>query len=186
MTLKNKIILSLVVFLVSGILLILFLLLPTYSEIQENTQELILQKQELALLENKIKNIEEFKKNYKDTEKNLEKARKLFINSKAPVEFISFLEENSQKCNINIEISPSSLKHKKEEKWGFIEFRIASTGAFPDLYRFIEKLETSPYLIKFININIKRLTEKDLKSKEFEGLLPGDVQANLSINVFAQ
>ena len=59
-------------------------------------------------------------------------------------------------------------------------------GSSSDFLKFLEKIETGPYLIKIQNLNIRRLTEKELKSKGFSQFALGDVKASLSIQVYAK
>lgn len=186
MTLKNKINLLLATFLLLGVFLLMFLIRPVYKDIQEGSRELISKKQELVSLENKIKNIEEFRKNYREIKENLEKAKTLFIKPAAPVDFISFLEESSQDTQIAIDISPSSARKEKGDIWPSMAFQIRSVCSFPRCFRFLEKLELSPYLIKIRNLNITRLTEQELRSKGFEEFSLGATKINLSLKVFAK
>jgi len=48
----------------------------------------------------------------------------------------------------------------------------------------LEKLKSSFYLIEIQNLTISRLSETELKSKEFEEFSLGDVKATLSIKVY--
>lgn len=186
MTTKNKAYLSIVIFFSSGVLLFVFLIQPVYKDIQEGSRELISKKQDLASLESKIKNIEDFRKNYKEIKENLEKIRGFFIKSKAPINFISFLEESSLTSQCPIEISPSTIKTDRDSPWPYIIFQIESVCSFPNFLKFFEKLESSPYLLETKNLNINKLTERDLKSKEFEGVSPEDVKTSFTMKVFAE
>jgi Tfp pilus assembly protein PilO len=174
MTITKKINLSIITFAILVILLVVFIIFPLFREIKDNSRELISQKESLATLEEKIGNLEKFKILYKELEQILEKIDNLFINSEVPVEFISFLETTAENCQQKIEISPTSAKKSEKELWSSLTFQIASTGSFPNFLKFLEKLETSPYLIEIKNINI---------SKSGEG---GDVKAIFSVKVFAK
>lgn len=186
MTLKNKFNLSLIIYLIFGTLLIVFLIYPLYKDIKNNSQELISQKQEEASLENKIKNIEEFKKKYREIKPNLEKIETLFVESEVPLEFISFLEKTSQDCQTPTQISPSSVAKITEDPWPSIAFQITSVSSFPNLLKFLEKLESSKYLIEIQNLNITRLSEAELKPKEIESLSPTNIRAIFAIKVYTK
>lgn len=183
---KNKINLSFVVILLAGILLVVFLILPIYKNIKVNVQELIVQKQKLMSLDEKIRNVEDFKKNHDEIKQQLEKGQGLFINSEAPVEFISFLQQIVQNYHLLIEIVPSEPFETKTEPWLYINFQITIHGSFPNLLRFLEKIESSPYLIEIKSLSIERLTERDLAAEKLSGLSLGDVEANFLINVYAK
>ncbi len=191
MTLKNKINLSLpaqilehktwvglVAFSILIICLIVFVIEPLFIGIKNNSEDLIFQRQQFTSLKTKIKNLQEFKVFSQSRRKNLDKIDKLFINSDMPVEFISFLESVSQDCQIPIKISSLPSKREKEDPWPSLNFQLSSFGALPEFLRFLEKLENSPYLITIQNVNIRKFME--------QGALPGDVNINLSIKVYAK
>jgi len=184
MILKNKINLSLIFFLFLSIFWIAFFIYPLLKNIENNSKEIISQKKEVLSLENEIEDIEEFRKSYAKIKPNLEKIETLFTNSEAPIDFISFLEKNSQDCHLTIKIVPAAIT--SEKPWPSLSFSITSLGSFPNFLRFLEKLETGPYLTEIQNLSIKRLPDTELKSKEFENLSLGDIQANFLIRVFTK
>lgn len=185
MTTKNKVYLSSVIFVLLGASLIIFLVQPVYKDIGISSEELILEKQTLTSLEAKIKNIEDFRKNYQETKENLEKTKNLFIKLKAPINFIYFLEESARVSQIPLEIFPSQVKENKEGAWSYIVFKIDSACSFPNFLKFLEKLESSPYLIEIHGLTMTKLTEDDLRREKFENYSLGDVNVSLSIKVFA-
>ena len=186
MTIKNKINLSLIFFLILAIFLLAFLIYPLLKDIKNYSNEIISQKKEVSSLENKIEDLEEFRKNYAKIKPNLEKIETLLTNSEAPIDFISFLEKTSRDCHLTIKIVPAAITKKTEESWASLSFSIILTGSFPNFLRFLEKLESGPYLIEIQNLSIKRLPETELKSKEFENLSLGDIQASFLIKVFTK
>jgi len=185
MTTKNKVYLSSAIFVLLGVSLIIFLIHPIYKDIRASSEEKKKKKQTLTSLEAKIKNIEDFRKNYQETKENLEKTKNLFIKFKAPISFIYFLEKSAQASQIPLEIFPSQVKENKEGLWSYIVFRIDSVCYFPNFLKFLEKLESSPYLIEIHGLTMTKLTEDDLEREGFENYSLGDVNASLSIKVFA-
>jgi len=184
MNIKNKINLLSILFLFLSIFLITFSIYPLLEDIKNNSKEIISQKKEVLSLENKIKDIEEFRKNYVKIKPNLEKIETLFTNSEAPIDFISFLEKTSQDCQVSIKIAPVAIT--SEEPWPSLSFSITSAGSFPNFLRFLEKIESGSYLTEIQNLSIRRLQDTELKSKEFENLSLGDIQASFLIKVFAK
>ena len=185
MIFKNKTNLSLIIFFLLGVFLSIFLIYPLYKDIQNSSQELISQKQKLLFLEDKIKNIEGFKKNYREIKENLEKIKSLLIKSEAPISFISFLEKSYQDCQISIKISPSSFRKEKKDNWPSITFQISSICPPSNFFKFIEKIESGPFLVEINNLNIARLTEINLRSKECQECSLGDIKVSLSVKAFA-
>ncbi len=182
---KNKVYLAITIFLLLSASLIIVLIQPIYKEIQNNSQELVSKEKEVATLDAKIKNIEEFRKSYKEIGENLKKINDLPINSKAPIGFISFLEKSSLSSQCPIKISPSVVQEDKDSAWRFIIFQIEAVSSFSNFLRFFEKLESSPYLLEIRNIRVDRLTEQDLKAKQYEGASLGNIKASLSVKVFS-
>lgn len=185
MTLKNKIKISLIIFLALSIFILIFLVYPLYKNIKDNATELAFKKQDSFYIDNKMKNIEEFKKNYNEIGVNLEKGESLFVKSEAPVNFIGFLEKTSEDSDVSIKISPSVPVKKINDPWYSIIFQLSAIGKFPDILKFIEKLESGPYLTQIETLDIIRLTADNLKSKEFAGYSVGDAKINFSIKAFA-
>ncbi|PIV64969.1 MAG: hypothetical protein COZ90_00745 [Candidatus Nealsonbacteria bacterium CG_4_8_14_3_um_filter_37_36] len=186
MNIKNKINLSLVIFIILSIILILFAIYPLFKEIKINSEDLISKKQSLTFLEGKIENLKRYQTIWRQIEPNLEKIDKLFIDPEVPVEFISFLEATARDCDLSVEIFPAPASKITEDPWPSLFFQISSTASFSKFLKFLEKLEASPYLIKIQNLNTRRLTEKDLELKLFKELSPGDTKNTLLIKVYTQ
>ena len=183
---KNKINLSLVVFGVLIVSLIVFVIYPLFKEIKNNSEDLISKKQKLLSLEAKIENLGEFQSLWSEIEPNLKKIDQLFIDPGVPVEFISFLETAARDCDFPIVISPALPSKIEKDPWPSLSFQISSITSFSKFLRFLVKIETSPYLIEIQNLNARRLTEKELKLKEFEKLSLGDIKTTLSIKVYTK
>jgi Tfp pilus assembly protein PilO len=169
MTEKNKIIFSLISFCFFVLLLIFFLIFPLFKEIKNYSKEIISKKEGGLLLEKKLEDIENFKKNYLHIKENLEKIENLFVNLETPVDFIRFLENNSQDLSIKISLAGIG---KEEKGWSYLNFSINTRGSFTQFLKFLEKIESSPYLIEINSLNIKR-SEKE-------------IEANFLIKVFAK
>jgi len=186
MNFKNKINLSLVIFIILSSILILFVIYPILKEIKINSEDLISKKQILASLERKIENLKQFQTIWSEIQPNLEKIDKLFIDPEVPIEFISFLEKTAGDCDLSVEISPIPTLKTAEDPWTSLFFQISSITPSPKFLKFLEKLESSVYLIEIQNLSIKRLTETELKAKEFEKFSLGDVKVNLSIKIYTK
>jgi Tfp pilus assembly protein PilO len=186
MTIKNKINLSLIIFILLAILLILFVIYPLLKEIKINSEEFISKKQSLTLLEKKIENLRQYQTTWREIEPNLERIDKLFIDPELPVEFISFLEKTASDCELSVEISPFSGQKTTNDPWPSLLFQIKTTASFSKFLKFLEKLENSPYLIEIQNLNVKRLTEKELEQKILEKFSPGDTINTILIKVYTK
>lgn len=186
MSLKRKIYISLIIFSGLSILLSVFLIYPLLSEIEEKSQDFLSQKEKLMVLEKKVENLEKFRMIFPEISANLEKIDDLFVNQKMPIDFISFLERTSQNSQLTLKISPAPPLKIEKDPWPSISFQLISTGSFPNFLKFLEKLESSFYLIEIQNLSISRLSETELKSKEFENFSLGDIKADLLIKAYTR
>ena len=119
----------------------------------------------MTTLQLKIENLENFKSLYEKYRPSLEKVDNLFVDSEVPVEFIAFLEKTAEETQVEIGISSISLGKNADDLWSFNAFQITSNSSFPNFLKFLEKLETSPYLIRIQNLNIYRLAEEEINTK---------------------
>lgn len=186
MSLKRKIYIFIIIFSGLSILLTVFLIYPIFLEIKKNSQDSLSQKQKLTALEKKVEDLERFRIVFSEISTNLKKIDNLFVNQKVPIDFISFLEKASQDSHLFLKISSGPFLKIEKDPWPSISFQLDLIGSFPNFLKFLTKLESSFYLIKIQNLAITRLSESELKSKEYQEFSFGDVKANLLIKVYVQ
>ncbi len=183
---KIKIYLSILFSLVLDLILIFLIILPLWKGITKSSKELVLARGKSILLESQLKNIGELRAVEKKIEPTIEKIENSFVSLETPVEFISFLENLSQSCQVDLKISPPFFDKTKNEAWPFLRLQLTLAGSFPNISRFLGKLEVAPYLIKIETFNIAKLSEKELSLKELERFSPGDVKANFILKVYGK
>ncbi len=176
MTSDKKIIVISVFFGIVIIILISFVVYPLFRGIKKNSQDFILARKELISSKSETEKFEQFKEIYVSLQKDLEKIDELFINPEVPIDLIRFLREIAKDAGISIDISPSPLETTETASWDSIGFRLTLTGPFPDCLKFLEKIETGPYLIEIY----------DLSSKKYEEFFVRDVRTNLTIKVYTK
>lgn len=164
----RKIILLSVVFGAIVLLLVAFIISPLFEQLQRISGEFILAKKELLLSEGEIGKSEQFKERYQKIKSDIDKIDQLFINPEVPLNLIEFWEKTAENTNLFIEISPTSLKSSEQDPWNSMGFRVNVVGLFPDFLKFLQKMETGPYLIEVQNITVK------------------EAAVNLTIKVFTQ
>ncbi len=174
MTIKQKNNLLIIISIIFTILIVIFVILPLFGTIKNNSKELISQKENLAILEAQMVNLEEFKIIYKNLEETSEKIDKLFVNPEVPVEFIGFLENTAEEYHLKIEIFPASARATEEDLWSYITFQINTSGSSTNFLKFQKRMENSPYLIEIQNLSIGRLAGS------------GEIQASFTIKVFTK
>lgn len=162
-----------------------FFIYPVILDIQKESQNLISLQESLLAIDIKMNNLKSFKASLSDINVSSKKFDQLFINDKAPVTFVRFLEKSAREANIVMEISANqSSKSSKKIMWPILSFQIKTFSPFPNFLEFLEKIESSPYLIEIQSLNIKHVVAKELSEQGLEVLSSKDVNVNLTIRVF--
>lgn len=184
MSTKKKIYFWLIFFTGVSLVFLVFVIPKLLGEIRGNSEDLIDLRGQLVLLQKEAKNLDELEKVYQSHQSTLEKIDTLFIDPKMPLDFINFLDKEAQLSSLKIEISLTPTIKKESDPWPSLTLMISTYGSLPNLLRFLGKIENSPYLIEIGNLDVKRLTEIDIQSTKYPGILTGDVEASLSIKAF--
>src|SRR3989344_12774 len=156
MKIQNKIYLTLVIFTLISLILILFLIYPTFADIKKGSEEVLLSREKVTFIYTQNEELDKFKENFDSYKTNLNQIDDLFIDPRNPVDFLKFLEETSSSLNVNIDIN--LIDNNKEEKSAnnplFSSFKVGASGEFKNILKFYKKLENSPYLLQINNLSI--------------------------------
>ena len=182
----KKTIITLAVSVSAVLVLVIFIIYPLFSEIKKSSAEYLDQKSKLAGLEDKNKNLQQFQAAYQDYEPDLEKINALFIDLTEPVNFIEFLEKEALQSQLFIEIAPLASEKVKGDNWPSMNFQLVLNGSFPGFLQFFEKLESSPYLVEIVSLNMRRLNDWDVRADKFKSFSVGDINASFLIKAYAQ
>lgn len=175
MTIGKKTSIASLIFGAVALLLIFLGINPIFGQIKQASENFLNQKKELVELEAKIENLHDFKANFKLYQPNLEKIDKLFADASEPTEFIEFLESEAAISRLSIGIAPFVLKRKEGDFWATLDLNLNLEGSFPNLSRFLERLESAPYLIQMPSLNIRKVSDKKY-----------EISAALLINVYVR
>jgi Tfp pilus assembly protein PilO len=175
---RKKIYFWLLIFILISLFFIAFLIPKFLKEIRANSQELISLKSELASFQKETENLQQLSKTYQNYQKNLAKIDQIFIDPEVPIEFSNFLYQNATLSQLKIEISPASKREIETESSPSLLFQISIHGSFPNFLKFLEKLENAPYLIDVLNLNIKKITSKEIQ--------PADIESTFLIKVYTK
>ena len=151
----KKIIVVSIIFGIIVIILFCFVIYPLLSGVKKNSQEFILAKKEMVSFKIETEEFEQSKEIYRGLETDLEKIDELFVNPDVPIDLIKFWRETAKDSGLLIDISPTSLRAEETVLWDSIGFRLTLIGSFPDFLKFLEKIETAPYLIEIQNLSAK-------------------------------
>ena len=151
----KKIIVISIIFGIIVIILLCFVIYPLLNEVRKNSQEFILAKKELVSFKAETEEFEQSKEVYRSLKTDLEKIDQLFINSDVPIDLIKFWRETAKDSGLLIDISPILLEAGETVLWDSIGFRLDLIGSFSNFLKFLEKIETAPYLIEIQNLSAK-------------------------------
>lgn len=179
MNTKKQIILFWVICLIMAFAIIWFFVIPLFKTISQISSEFVNVNKELAIINNETREIKDTEDICDKIDPDLQKAEDLFVSKDVPIKVIEFLENVATISDLLIEISPSSLDDYKDSAWDFVGFRLVLYGSYVNFMRFLEKIETGPFLIETYNLSIKEISGY----KEFSS---GDISAVLIIKVFAK
>lgn len=174
MSLRNN--LPLIILGTIALLLVCFLIRPLFLDIKHVSENLVSQKGQLIDLENKSENIKKFQTAYESRQSNLEKIDELFIDREEPIGFIEFLEKEAQAARLSIEITPVTSKASADDFWPSTNFSLTLNGSFPRFLQFLDKIESSPYLIDLSNLSL---------NKPSQGV-NGNIAISLQMKVYTQ
>lgn len=110
----------------------------------------------------------------------------MFADKEVPIGFLNFLETSAKECKVLIKLSPLDRRTKEIEKQSSIYIQITAVSTFLNINCFLEKIETGSYLVEFLNLEFAKITESDLKSKEFNLPPDGDIKAVIFLKVLAK
>lgn len=182
----KKIYLSIIIVGVLSILSIVFVVMPLFKGIKEISQKLLLEKNKIIYLNEERKNFQNIKRVYETYQADLDRLENLFVDPAIPIEFINFLEKSATTSQIKLEISSMTKKQEKGEAWPSLYLQLSATGSFSNFLKFLEKIENGPYLIEILDLNTRKLTEKEREAKELGSISGVDTVTIFSIKVFTK
>jgi acylphosphatase len=180
MNVKKKTILFLVVSLLFFFLFIFLLILPSIKKISETSKEISKTKTKLEEISKQQEEIERFKKIFPEIKENLSKFENSFVSKEIPIDFVEFLEKMAKNLQIQSEIS--ILNSSKDS----ISFQVKGAGSPENVFKFLEKIENCNFLIQIERLKISKLTEAELKIKEYEGFSKNDLKFEVSFSVLTK
>lgn len=173
---QKKIIISISSFLVVLVLSISFIIIPWIKEMEIVSGDFIKEKQRIVILEEKIKNLDKIEIDLEKIEEGTEFYDNSFIKDEYPIQFITFLEEiSSDGLKVNLSAIEVSKKEIDASLFNPLSFQLSVSGEYDSFARFLEKLESSSWLLEIINISISRSGE--------EG---NNIRAELSFRVYRE
>lgn len=176
-----KIYLNLGWLILTALLLIFIVLLPSLNKIKQASQA-----QSAANLA--IRDL------YRDwlalqaSEKNMQtidlvRLDKSFLNPDRPLDFILTLEDIIQRTNLQHEIQVSTFSISPSEKIKSLPFHLTVIGSFNNLMDFLQYFENMPYYAEIENFQLKKLSAEEALRERTLSAQTGDFKAIMNIQV---
>lgn len=162
------------IFVVLSLLLIVFLVHPALQGIKRGSGEIISEKSTVLFVEMENKELDRFKNRYESYESNLQKIDQLFVDTKNPVAFITFLENTAANTNVDAEISLVPRQNPQKDALPLLILQVSAKGTFRNILTFSQKLETGPYLVTINNLAIKKVPGGE-EAEDIGALLDADI-----------
>ncbi|MDD5146723.1 MAG: hypothetical protein PHN39_03230, partial [Candidatus Pacebacteria bacterium] len=141
----------------------------------------IFQKATLKLLQDQIITLENFQKSYDLYAQQFQKLTHGFVDSEVPIDFIKYLEDMAERDNLEIIIAPLGFNYdsKKKDALPILDFQANVSGTLSNCFRFLERLENSPWFLEIKQVNLEGTGISSSKNKL------SDTTASLSLNFSA-
>ncbi|MFH1575359.1 MAG: type 4a pilus biogenesis protein PilO [Candidatus Nealsonbacteria bacterium] len=129
---------------------------PLFFSIKQNSETFLSQKRTLVELEKKSNDLKIFQSTYETYDANIKKMNQLLVDREEPIEFIEFLEGEAGNSKLTIDLTPLTLKAIEEDFWPSMSFRVDMAGSFQNFLKFLDKVESSPYLIALSGFSLNK------------------------------
>ena len=140
------------------------IIMPLAATIAADSAALAQEKQKISDLLKEASQVKKSETFYRTQLKNIERIDKTFINSEAPIDFMTSLEDSAALSNVTIEVSPSQLPSSKTKELPILRslgFQLIIEGLASECLKFLDRLEGSPSLIEIRSVNIVRVDQPD-------------------------
>lgn len=170
LSLKNKIVATLISFVLIIFSLIYFIAIPAIKNIQTTGKDIEGQMINLEETYIKTNNLRQLAKNLKEIEPKLDALNQIFIDKNRELEFITTLENEANNNRINQKINLSSPKTTANQEFQKNDLQLSTNGEFNKQLRYLMDLESLNYYI-----NVKSL---ELSSSPGGGQIAPSVKNN--------
>ncbi|OGZ26982.1 MAG: hypothetical protein A2365_02665 [Candidatus Nealsonbacteria bacterium RIFOXYB1_FULL_40_15] len=160
------------------ILLIFIIIIPFFGDVEYYSGQVLEKKKELALLKSEIEFLESSERKQLEVASDIEKTKSFYVDKDAPINFISFLERTAGSAGLDINIS--AVDSSKSQTLGFNLFL---KGNLLSSLKFLNKIESGPYLLEIQSLNLKKNQEKKLINGKYVDL--NEVDMNIKIIVYS-
>jgi len=181
LTLKNKIIASLIGLALVILSLLYFIVIPTTREIKIMGNDIEAQRVDLEKKYIKGQSLKQLTENLKKIEPKLELLDKVFVIKNHELEFITTLENQANKNQISQKINLSPPQATENPGLEKISLQLYAKGEFIKQLKYLMDLESLNY---YINIKSLELLYSPAEAPAAAGDKPGDITISINADTY--
>lgn len=174
-----------IVFGLVNLVLIVVVVFWPLKTILRQTSDLFAFKKEFSSLAKEQENFVVLNREYQTNLKAIQNLSAVLVDSDAPINLMSFLEDAGQKSEISLKITPSILPKAKNDIWPSIQLQILGQGTALGFQRLLERVENAPYLMEITDVNLRKSSPAEAAGigQSLSGL---EFEAEISLKVYAK
>lgn len=174
-----------IVFGLANLVLVAVVILWPIKTILRQTSDLSAFKKEFSSLAKEQENFAVLNKDYQTNLKAIQSLDAVLVDSDAPINLMSFLENAGQASGVSLKITPSILPKAKNDIWSSIRLQILGQGTALGFQRLLERLENAPYLMEITDVNLRKSSPVEAAGmgQPLSGL---EFEAEISLRVYAK
>ncbi len=157
-----------------------FAISPFLLKIARNSEDIIIKKRNLDYLSERSR---EYNNELGELNEIIARMENFFIDPVRPINQILFLRQAAAENNLEMEMNIARPRDAGNEMWPHLNFRISLRGRSTDFFAFLEKIETAEWFAIIEVLNIRKMTERDLRTGESE-IINNRIIADMTIKVY--
>lgn len=181
---QRRIYLTLIITTVIIILLLIFLVRPLLTKIKQVSADFKEKNDSLASFEDKGTDyLARLSSEYSEIETKISEINNYFLDSEKAIDFILAIEKVASLSGNYQEIKGVGLPVENS-----LSFQISLWGSFPNLVKFLARLENMDYFIDVDSLQISRIGETGARGPEKKEIMVvvGDVKSVIDIKIYAK
>lgn len=185
MNTQRKIYLTLVILAVIIIVLLFFLIRPLVARVKTLSTDFIEKNNSLVSFEERGTGyLARLRGEYFDIEPQIPEINRYFLEPDKIIDFILAVEEIATLSSNYQEIKAAGGSKKED----ILSFQISLWGSFPNLIKFLARLENMKYFVDIHSLQIAKVGERDRGGLEEKGAMvsAGDVKSTINIGVYVK
>jgi len=156
MNTKRNLLLAAALFLGAAFVFVSFVVYPVFRGVVHDHERALEQRREFVQLGEDREHLAEFERLFMREQSAFDQLERVFLDLRSPIEFFRFLDRSAEEFGITLEKTPGLPQTTPEEPWTYVDVHLEGEGTYPGALAFIEKIESSPYLLELKGLNFSK------------------------------